>query len=89
MRTFVRDSSFKRQLKALLKKHYSEEKLKEVLALLASGQPLPGKYKDHALSGSFKGCRECHIEDNWLLIYILTDDAVVLVATGTHDDLFK
>ncbi len=89
MKILTRSNGFKRQFKSLLKKHYSENKFKDVVFFLANGQPLPMKYKDHALIGDWKGFRECHIESNWLLIYAVSDTEVVLVATGTHDDLFK
>ena len=89
MKELRQERSFLKCLKVIKKRKYAIEKMETALSFLLQGTVLPGKYKDHALSGSFKGCRECHIEDNWLLIYILTDDAVVLVATGTHDDLFK
>lgn len=89
MKELRQESSFLKYLKVIKKRKYTIEKMETVLSFLLQGAMLPGKYKDHALSGSFKGCRECHIEDNWLLIYILTEEAVILVATGTHDDLFK
>ncbi len=89
MKVLRQETSFLKCLKRIKKRRYVIDKMDAVLSLLIQSQPLPGKYKDHALSGDFKGCRECHIEDNWLLIYMVTDDAVVLVATGSHDDLFK
>ncbi len=53
--------------------------------------PLDEKYKDHPLSGNYKGYRECHIQPDWLLIYLIEDDilTLTLVDTGTHADLFK
>ena len=53
-------------------------------------QELPAKYKDHALSGDYLGCRECHIEPDWLLVYeILNNELLILLlTTGTHSDLF-
>ena len=60
-----------------------------VLELLAKEEVLPAKYKDHSLSGKWKGHRECHIEPDWLLIYQTTEDELILIATGSHDDLFK
>lgn len=89
MKVLRQETSFLKCLKRIKKRRYAIDKMDAVLSLLIQSQSLPGKYKDHALSGDFKGCRECHIEDNWLLIYMVTDDAVVLVATGSHDDLFK
>jgi mRNA interferase YafQ len=65
--------------------------LAEVITLLAKGEPLPGKYKDHALLGNFKGLRECHITADWLLLYEIDDDKLYLylTRTGTHSDLFE
>jgi len=63
-------------------------KLKEVLEKIISGQELEAKYSDHALVGQYKGTRECHIESDWLLIYELAQNEVVLIRTGTHVDLF-
>lgn len=65
-------------------------KLFEVIGKLASGEVLEPKYRDHTLKGQFDGCRECHIEPDWLLVYEIFDDCLVLVLnrTGTHSDLF-
>lgn len=82
------ESGFKRTWKVLQKKRYPDDDLRVVIEMLLTGDPLPGKYKDHSLSGNWKGFRECHIRANWLLIYRLTDTEIILVATGTHDDLF-
>ncbi|MCM1321729.1 MAG: type II toxin-antitoxin system YafQ family toxin [Bacteroides sp.] len=66
-------------------------KLIEVLDLLSSGNPLPSKYKDHQLSGSLSDFRECHIESDWLLMYQIFENRLILsaTATGTHSDLFN
>jgi mRNA interferase YafQ len=61
----------------------------EVIRILKNDEYIPAKYRDHALSGSYKGYRECHIRSNWLLIYESTEIEVIMVATGTHNDLFK
>ena len=65
-------------------------KLSSVLTALASGGPLPSRLRDHALSGTREGFRECHIEPDWLLVYRIEEDALILTATetGTHADLF-
>lgn len=89
MLKIVYDNFFKRQLKSCQKKHYNMQVFQMVLNLLAQGESLPAKYKDHSLSGGWKGCRECHIEPDWLLIYQTTETELILVATGSHDDLFK
>jgi len=63
-------------------------KLRELILLLAEGQPLPPRYKDHPLGGEWKHYRDCHIESDWLLIYKIEGDDLYLVRTGTHSDLF-
>lgn len=56
--------------------------------LLAEQGELPSPYRAHKLSGDWSGVWECHIEPDWLLIYLVTNDEVLLIRTGTHDDLF-
>lgn len=65
--------------------------LETIISALASGKPLPPAAKDHALSGRWQGFRECHIQPDWLLIYHIKDDVLVLTLTrtGTHSDLFS
>lgn len=65
-------------------------KLTAVLSLLANGNPLPPNYHDHSLSGNLADFRECHIEPDWLLIYKIDHNILILTATatGTHADLF-
>ncbi|MFZ2726536.1 MAG: type II toxin-antitoxin system YafQ family toxin [Methylococcaceae bacterium] len=58
------------------------------MELLTHNQVLPEKYKDHYLTGNWKGYKECHIKPNWLLIYQLKDDKVILTRTGSHGELF-
>ena len=64
-------------------------KLETVLNILAAGQTLPEKYRDHQLKGNLKDFRECHIEPDWLLMYQIRDDILILTATatGSHSDL--
>ena len=64
--------------------------LEDVVAAMAMGEPLPEKYKDHALTGNWVGHRECHIQPDWLLVYRIEDDVLVLTLsrTGSHSDLF-
>jgi len=65
-------------------------RLTAVLALLASGEPMPHQYRDHQLRGNLSDFRECHIENDWLLMYQIFEDTLILSAsaTGTHSDLF-
>ena len=83
-------AKFQKDLKRIQKRGYDITLLKDVLNLLVNGKILPIKYKDHNLSGNFKGCRECHITSDWLLIYEISDDELILylTRTGTHSDLF-
>ena len=64
--------------------------LANVIDALAMRQPLAEKYKAHSLIGNYKGCRECHITPDWLLIYEISDKELILylTRTGTHSDLF-
>lgn len=80
----------KRDAKLMQKRGKDMNKLVEVLRTLASGQKLPDKYRDHQLTGSLKDFRECHIEPDWLLMYQILDNELILTATatGTHSDLF-
>lgn len=83
-------NQFRKDLKLAQKRGYDLEKLKAVLHVLANGQTLDPKYKDHVLVGNYVGCRECHIQPDWLLIYRVDGDQliVILSRTGTHSDLF-
>jgi mRNA interferase YafQ len=82
---------FSKDLKRVEKRGYNTNLLTEVIKQLASGKPLAEKYQDHPLKGKFQGCRECHITNDWLLVYEITDDELILylTRTGTHSDLFK
>ena len=83
---------FKRDYKLAVKRGCDPQELTLVITLLASQQPLPEKYRDHALenSRSYKNVRECHIKPDWLLMYKVYADRLVLalIRTGTHSDLF-
>lgn len=81
---------FKKDLKAIMKRGYNIQLLQDVVSLLAAGIPLPMKNKDHMLIGDWTGHRECHITPDWLLIYRIDNDVLVLTLTrtGTHSDLF-
>ena len=85
-----RASRFKKDYKTIKKRGYDIRLLQEVISMLAKGEPLPEKYQDHPLKGDYKGCRECHITPDWLLIYEMADNTLILylTRTGTHSDLF-
>jgi len=80
----------RRDVKRMRKRGKDMSKLDVVLRLLASQKPLSPIYRDHQLSGSLSDFRECHIEPDWLLIYQIMKDKLMLSAsgTGTHSDLF-
>lgn len=83
-------TQFKKDYKLAIKRGLKIELLEEIISNLANGVPLPEKNKDHALSGNWNGHRECHILPDWLLVYRLENDVLVLTLarTGTHSDLF-
>lgn len=83
-------SKFKKDIKLAKKQNKNLDKLFYVIQCLANGEILDAKYKDHDLIGNFKGTRECHVEPDWLLIYKIRNDILVLMLyrLGTHSDLF-
>lgn len=83
-------TKFKKDYQLAKKRGYDIRLLKEVVELLAEGKVLSEKYFDHALSGNYAGCRECHILPDWLLVYRIEKELLILALTrtGTHSDLF-
>lgn len=83
---------FKKDYKLAIKRGCNPDKLSEVITLLVNEQPLPEKCKDHALvnSRNYKNMRECHIEPDWLLVYKIEHEVLILklIRTGSHSDLF-
>jgi mRNA interferase YafQ len=79
-----------RDLKRAERRNFPLHELDDVVRMLAAGQSLAPKHKDHALKGEWRGYRECHIRPDWLLIYRIDHQVLtlVLVSTGTHADLF-
>ena len=82
-------SQFKKDYKLAAKRGLKMSLLDEVITMLATGEDLSDKYKDHALIGNWYGHRECHILPDWLLIYRIENDVLVLTLsrTGSHSDL--
>lgn len=89
MRSIFFTTQYKKDLKLALRRNLPEEKLNEVIKMLAQDVQLPEANQDHPLKDKFKGCRECHIQPDWLLIYSKEDriNLLSLVRTGTHADL--
>ena len=83
-------SKFKKDFKLIKKRDLDLQLFSEVVEILADGSSLPAKYHDHPLIGDYKGNRECHISPDWLLIYKIHDNCLVLtlIRTGSHSDLF-
>lgn len=86
----VSTNAFKRDFKLPIKRGLDITLLEDVIAILANGNTLPLKYKDHNLTGRWTNHRECHIMPDWLLIYRIEGDVLVLTLTrtGSHSDLF-
>jgi len=84
-------NKMKRDVKLMKKRGKDISELTTTLNLLARRKPMPKRYHDHQLSGDLKDFRECHIEPNWLLIYRIFENKLILSAsgTGTHSDLFS
>lgn len=86
-----RTNQFKSDFKLAIKQGLDIKKIESVIEKLANGEELPNINRDHELKGNYKGYRECHIESDWILIYKINEDIIVLslVRTGTHSRLFK
>ncbi len=82
-------TQFKKDYKKVKKQNKDPDKLKAVIEKLLAGQKLELKYREHQLSGIWKGHRDCHIEPDWILIYRISSDTLYLERTGSHSDLFK
>ena len=84
-------NQFKKDLKLAKKQNKDLDKLFDVVNVLADGGILDARYRDHDLSGDYKGTRECHIEPDWLLVYEIRDEVLVLMLyrLGTHSEIFK
>ncbi len=80
---------FEKDWKRLQKRGKAKEKLRKVLNMLINEEQLPQRCRDHKLVGNYKGRRECHIEPDWLLIYIATESVIIFERTGSHSDLFQ
>lgn len=89
-REIVWTSRFKKDYKLAMKRHLNMDLLDDIIRTLSRGESLPEQNKDNALTGDWVGHRECHIQPDWLLIYRIEDDVLVLTLarTGTHSDLF-
>jgi mRNA interferase YafQ len=81
-------SAFERDVRRALKRGKDLDKLDAVVSTLQAGRPLAARCRAHPLRGSWAGHWDCHVEPDWVLLYKVTAEALVLVRTGTHADLF-
>ena len=89
MREIILKKQFGKDVERIKRTGRPMGRLSEVIDLLAESKPLPQINRDHQLVGNMKQYRECHLGGDWLLIYQVTDDAVILVRTGSHSELFE
>jgi len=89
MREIVWTTIFKKDFKRAKKRGLDLNKLKNILVILQQDQVLSEKFKDHALRGEYSCARECHLVPDWLLIYELKENTLILRRTGSHSDLFR
>ena len=82
-------TAFGKDIQRLAKRGNDVVKILLPLALLLSGQPLPPQYRDHPLKGNWAGHREFHLESDWIAVYKIEDDFLILVRTGTHADILE
>jgi len=87
----VESSLFKKTRKLAEKRGFDMSLLFKPISLLAKGEKLPKKYRDHQLKGKFAAFRECHITGDWLLVYRIIEDKLILSlhSTGTHSDILE
>lgn len=90
MLTLTTTAKFRKDYKRVKKQGLDISQLKDVINMLLQEAPLPDQYHDHALTGNFQGFRECHIQPDWLLLYYIDHNKLVLtvVRTGSHSELF-
>lgn len=89
MRAPIRSGQFKRDVRTAEKRGKDMGKLRALLVLLIEGRQLPAEYLDHPLKGKWNGYRDAHIEPNWILIYRIAGNDLLLARTGSHADIFE
>lgn len=91
MLTLTYTSQFKKDMKRIRKRGYDTHLVDILLEKLRNEEILDETYQDHPLKGKYLGFRECRVKSDWLLIYIIKENELVLTAsrTGTHSDVFN
>ena len=87
MLSFRFTNQFKKDLKLIEKRRYDINALFEILISIVWEEPLPERCREHLLSGNYSGFKECHIKNDWVLIYLFCEEGVIFSRTGTHSDL--
>ena len=84
-------TQFRKDIKLAKRQGRDIDKLFDIVNMLADGKPLDGKHRDYELTGNYKGCRECHIDPDWLLIYEINNEILILLLNrvGSHSELFR
>lgn len=80
-------NQFKKDCQQAEKRHLNSDELLEIMVKIICEEPLPDRCRVHLLSGDYSGFTECHIKNDWVLIYYFCDEGVVFTRTGTHSDL--
>jgi len=89
MRVLRSTKRFDKDVRRMKKSGKDIGELRAVVKLIVAGKPLPDRLRDHQLIGPLNDCRECHVDPDWLLIYKLAPEFIMLERTGTHARLFK
>ena len=89
MLKLVTTNQFERDLRRMVRRGKDRNKLFQIMQKLLDEERLDPSYRDHKLKGPLAGRRECHIEHDWLLIYIKKSESIIFERTGTHSDLFR
>ena len=87
--TPIYKSQFDKDIKRVKKRGKALQKLKNIMVQLGKQRTLDRRFCDHPLKGEYADCRECHIEPDWLLIYLIQGNTITFIRTGSHADLFK
>ncbi len=89
MRKIKITDNYKNDLKRIRKSGWNERSLTKIIKLLQRGGKIPAKLNDHPLRAKYRGYRDCHIDDDWVLIYKNEKNCLILERTGSHSDLFE
>jgi len=79
-------NQFKKDLKLLEKRRYDLDDIYDIIVKIIWEEPLPERCREHGLSGGYSGFTECHVKNDWIMIYYFCEEGVVFARTGTHSD---